>query len=154
MLGSNKIQELYFEGHSKGRIHLTTNILVYVAYKAKNRVKIQNALRQLYASTHASCNKFGWLTQNIVEYEDKEVLDELTKDGTQIFHKKWAFISSNTYFDSTQLSSYLILQLVVNHLNDIKLVELDYFAMANCSWRQWRKLKLRILICQNNEQWI
>jgi hypothetical protein len=94
ILRPNEIQELYFEGHSKERTGLTTNILACMAYKTKNRVNIQNALRWLYASTYASCNKSGWLTQKVVEYEDKEVLDELTKDGPQIFHKKLAFISS------------------------------------------------------------
>ena len=69
---------------------------------------------------HASCGKSDWLTQNVVEYGNKDVLDELSKEGTHMFHKKWAFIPSNTSFDTMRSSSYLIPQLVVNHFNNIK----------------------------------
>jgi hypothetical protein len=37
---------------------------------------------------HASSGKSSWLTQNVVEYGNKDVLDELSKEGTQLFHKK------------------------------------------------------------------
>jgi hypothetical protein len=99
---------------------LTTNTLACMAYKAKSRISIQNALRWLHVDGHASCGKSGWLTQNVVEYGNKDMLDELSKDGIQLFHKKWAFISSNIRFDTMRSSSYLIPQLVVNHFNNIK----------------------------------
>jgi hypothetical protein len=69
---------------------------------------------------HASSGKSSWLTQNVVEYGNKDVLDELSKEGTQLFHKKWPFIPSNTGFDTMRSSSYLIPQLVVNHFDNIK----------------------------------
>ena len=60
-------------------------------------------------NAHASCSKSSWLPKNIVEYENKKVLDELAKEGTQMFHNKWAFISSNTGLDIMWLLSYMIL---------------------------------------------
>jgi hypothetical protein len=60
--GPCEVQELYFEGHSRGGTDLSTNTLVYMAYKAKSRVSIQNALRWLHVDGHASCGKSGWLT--------------------------------------------------------------------------------------------
>jgi hypothetical protein len=118
--GPEEVQELYFKGHLRGRADLTTNTLACMAYKAKSRVSIQNAFRWLHVSGHASSGKSGWLTQNVVEYGDKDVLDELSKEGTQMFHKKWAFIPSNTGFDTMRSSSYLLPQLVVNQFNNIK----------------------------------
>jgi hypothetical protein len=44
----------------------------------------------------ASSNKSGWLIQNVLQYGEREVLDILAREGTQLFHKKWAFIPSNT----------------------------------------------------------
>jgi hypothetical protein len=120
VFGLEEVQELYFEGHSRTGADLATNTLACMAYKAKSRVSIQNALRWLHVGGHASCGKSGWLTQNVVEYGDKDVLDELSKEGTQMFHKKWAFIFSNTGFDTMRSSSYLIPQLVINQFNNIK----------------------------------
>jgi hypothetical protein len=91
-----------------------------MVHKAKSRVNIQNALRWLHVDGHASCGKSDWLTHNIVEYGNKDVLDELSKEGTHMFHKKWAFILSNIGFDTMRSSSYLIPQLVVNHFSNIK----------------------------------
>ena len=48
------------------------------------------------------------------------MLDELAKEGTQQFYKKWAFISSNTSFDTMQASLYLNPQSVVNQFDAIK----------------------------------
>jgi hypothetical protein len=118
--GLDEVQDLYFEGHSRGGMDLTTNTLTCMAYKAKSRVSIQNAFRWLHVDGHASSGKSGWLTQNVMEYGIKDVLDELSKEGTQLFHKKWAFIPSNTGFDTMRSSSYLIPQLVVNHFDNIK----------------------------------
>jgi hypothetical protein len=82
MSNAEEIQELYFDGHSKGGSDLTTNTLASMAYKAKSRVSIQNALRWLHVNSHVSCSKVGWLLQNVMQYGDKEVLDELAKEGT------------------------------------------------------------------------
>jgi hypothetical protein len=57
----DEVQELYFEGHSRGGIDLITNTLACMAYKAKNRISIQNALRWLYVDGHISSRKSGWL---------------------------------------------------------------------------------------------
>ena len=100
--------------------NLTANTLASMAYKAKNRVSIQNALRWLYVSSHLSCSKIGWLVQNVMHYGEKKVLDELAKEGTQQFHKRWAFIPSNTGFETMRSSLYLIPQLVANQFNAIK----------------------------------
>jgi hypothetical protein len=90
-----------------------------MAYKAKSRVSIQNDLRWLQVNGHAFSNKAGWLTQNVMQYGKREVLDKLAQEGTQIFYKKWVFIPSNIGFDTMWSSSYLIPQVVVNHFNDI-----------------------------------
>ena len=113
-------QELFFDRHSRGGTGLTANTLASMAYKAKSRVSIQNALRWLYVSSHPSCSKIGWLVQNVMQYGEKEVLDELVKKGMQQFYKKWAFIPSKTGFETMRSSSYLIPPLVVNQFNAIK----------------------------------
>jgi hypothetical protein len=117
---ADEVQELYFDDHSKGGSDLTTNTLASMAYKAKNRISIQNALRWLHVNSHVLCSKVGWLLYNVMQYGEKEVLDELAKEGIQQFYKKWAFIPSNTGFDTMRASSYLIPQLVVNQFNAIK----------------------------------
>jgi hypothetical protein len=79
---------------------LITNTLACMAYKTKSRVSSQNAFRWSHVDGYASSGKPGWLIQNVVEYGNKDVLYELSKEGTQLFHKKWAFIPSNTGFDT------------------------------------------------------
>jgi hypothetical protein len=64
--GLDEIQDLYFEGHSRGGTDLTSNTLASMAYKANSRVSIQNALRWLQVNRRASLNKSGWLTQNVL----------------------------------------------------------------------------------------
>jgi glycerol kinase len=64
----------------KGRSDLTTNILASMAYKAKSRVSTQNALRWLHVDYYVSYSKIRWLLQNVIQYGEKKVLDELAKE--------------------------------------------------------------------------
>jgi hypothetical protein len=67
-----------------------------------------------------SYKKVGWLAESVSQHGEKEVLDELAKEGLQVFYKKWTFTLFSIGFDIIQSSSYMILQIVVNHFSDLK----------------------------------
>jgi hypothetical protein len=118
--GPHEEQLLYFDGHSRGAKNSIPDTLASMAHLAKQRVGLQNALRWLHVNDGNRCSRVGWLTQDVMQYGNREVLNALVKGGSQAFYDKWSFIPSNTGFDTMRAYEPLIPVNLLKHFNGVK----------------------------------
>ena len=109
-------QHLYFEEHSKNIQDAIPNTLYSIAHVAKQRVGIQNALQWLHISVNEGVGKVGWLTQDVTQYGEREVLNALTKEGSKELYKNWSFVPFNTGYDTMQALKHMILLALKSYL--------------------------------------